>query len=65
MQLKLAIEDVPDTGLPRIYSPELCQPKCSAAAGNPSGPGLYPLLEVPGQGKTLAKIERALAALGS
>ena len=28
--LKLAIEDVLDTGLPRIYSPELYQQKCSA-----------------------------------
>ena len=29
-QLKLAIEDVLDTGLPRAYSPELYQRKCSA-----------------------------------
>jgi len=29
-QLRLAIEDVLDTGLPRIYSPELYQKKCSA-----------------------------------
>jgi type I restriction enzyme R subunit len=29
-QLKLAIEDVLDTGLPRIYSPELYRQKCSA-----------------------------------
>ena len=29
-QLKLAIEDLLDTGLPRAYSPELYQQKCSA-----------------------------------
>ncbi len=29
-QLKLAIEDMLDTGLPRIYTPELYQQKCSA-----------------------------------
>ncbi len=29
-QLKLAIEDVLDTGLPRIYSPDLYRQKCSA-----------------------------------
>jgi type I restriction enzyme R subunit len=29
-QLRLAIEDVLDTGLPQIYSPELYQQKCSA-----------------------------------
>lgn len=29
-QLKLAIEDVLDTGLPRVYSPELYRQKCSA-----------------------------------
>jgi type I restriction enzyme R subunit len=29
-QLRLAIEDVLDTGLPRVYSPELYQQKCSA-----------------------------------
>ncbi|MHB1309809.1 MAG: type I restriction enzyme endonuclease domain-containing protein, partial [Limisphaerales bacterium] len=29
-QLKLAIEDVLDSGLPRAYSPELYQQKCSA-----------------------------------
>jgi type I restriction enzyme R subunit len=29
-QVRLAIEDVLDTGLPRIYSPELYQQKCSA-----------------------------------
>ncbi len=29
-RLKLAIEDVLDTGLPRVYSPELYQEKCSA-----------------------------------
>jgi type I restriction enzyme R subunit len=29
-QLKLAIEDVLDTGLPRIYSRDLYQRKCSA-----------------------------------
>jgi len=29
-QLKLAIEDVLDTGLPGIYTPELYQQKCSA-----------------------------------
>jgi type I restriction enzyme R subunit len=29
-RLKLAIEDVLDTGLPRAYSPELYQQKCSA-----------------------------------
>jgi type I restriction enzyme R subunit len=29
-QLKLAIEDVLDTVLPRIYTPELYQQKCSA-----------------------------------
>jgi len=29
-QLKLTIEDVLDTGLPRVYSPELYQQKCSA-----------------------------------
>lgn len=29
-QLKLAIEDVLDPGLPRVYSPELCQRKCPA-----------------------------------
>jgi len=29
-QLKLAIEDVLDTGLPRAYTPELYQQKCSA-----------------------------------
>lgn len=29
-QLKLAIEDVLDTGLPRAFSPELFQQKCSA-----------------------------------
>jgi type I restriction enzyme R subunit len=28
-QLRLAIEDVLDTGLPRIYPPELYQQKCS------------------------------------
>ena len=28
-QLKLAIEDVLDTGLPRVYSPELYKQKCS------------------------------------
>ena len=28
--LKLAIEDVLDTGLPRIHTPELYQQKCSA-----------------------------------
>ena len=29
-QLKLAIEDTLDTGLPRAYTPELYQQKCSA-----------------------------------
>lgn len=29
-QLKLAIEDALDTGLPRVYTPELYQQKCSA-----------------------------------
>ena len=29
-QLKLAIEDVLDSGLPRVYTPELYQQKCSA-----------------------------------
>lgn len=29
-QVKLAIEDVLDTGLPRVYSPEIYQQKCSA-----------------------------------
>ena len=29
-QLRLAIEDLLDTGLPRVYSPELYQQKCSA-----------------------------------
>jgi type I restriction enzyme R subunit len=29
-QLKLAIEDALDLGLPRAYSPELYQQKCSA-----------------------------------
>ena len=29
-QLKLTIEDLLDTGLPRVYSPELYQRKCSA-----------------------------------
>ena len=29
-QLKLTIEDVLDTGLPRIYTPELYRQKCSA-----------------------------------
>jgi type I restriction enzyme R subunit len=29
-QLKLAIEDVLDGGLPRVYSPEIYQKKCSA-----------------------------------
>ena len=29
-QLKLTIEDVLDTGLPRVYSPELYQQKCTA-----------------------------------
>jgi type I restriction enzyme R subunit len=29
-QLKLAIEDMLDTGLPRVYTPELYQQKCSA-----------------------------------
>jgi type I restriction enzyme R subunit len=29
-QLKLAIEDTLDTGLPRIYSPELYHQKCSS-----------------------------------
>ncbi len=29
-QLRLAIEDVLDTGLPRVYSPKLYQQKCSA-----------------------------------
>ena len=29
-QLKLAIEDVLDAGLPRAYTPELYQQKCSA-----------------------------------
>ena len=29
-QLKLAIEDVPDTGLPRPYTPEIYRQKCSA-----------------------------------
>ena len=29
-QLRLAIEDVLYTGLPRIYSPDLYQQKCSA-----------------------------------
>jgi type I restriction enzyme R subunit len=29
-QLKLAIEDVLDTGLPRAFTPELYQQKCSA-----------------------------------
>jgi type I restriction enzyme R subunit len=29
-QLKLTIEDVLDTGLPRAYTPELYQQKCSA-----------------------------------
>ncbi len=29
-QLKLAIEDVLDDGLPRVFSPELYQQKCSA-----------------------------------
>jgi type I restriction enzyme R subunit len=28
-QTKLTIEDVLDTGLPRVYSPELSQQKCS------------------------------------
>ena len=28
-QLRLAIEDVLDTGLPRVYSPELYQQKCA------------------------------------
>jgi len=29
-QLKLTIEDVLDEGLPRVYTPELYQQKCSA-----------------------------------
>ena len=29
-QLKLSIEDTLDTGLPRAYTPELYQQKCSA-----------------------------------
>jgi type I restriction enzyme R subunit len=29
-QLKLTIEDILDAGLPRVYSPELYQQKCSA-----------------------------------
>jgi len=29
-QLKLTIEDVMDAGLPRIYTPEIYQQKCSA-----------------------------------
>ncbi len=29
-QLKLAIEDVLDTGLPRAYTPEMYRQKCSA-----------------------------------
>ena len=29
-QLKLAIEDTLDTGLPRAYTPELYRQKCSA-----------------------------------
>ena len=29
-QLKLAIEDVLDTGLPRAYSPDVYRQKCSA-----------------------------------
>ena len=29
-QLKLTIEDVLDTGLPQIYTPELYRQKCSA-----------------------------------
>ncbi len=29
-QLKIAIEDVLDTGLPRVYSPDMYQQKCSA-----------------------------------
>ena len=29
-QLKLAIEDTLDTGLPRAYTPELYKQKCSA-----------------------------------
>ena len=29
-QLKLTIEDVLDTGLPRAYTPEIYQQKCSA-----------------------------------
>ncbi|MCU0771522.1 MAG: DUF3387 domain-containing protein [Verrucomicrobia bacterium] len=29
-QLKLAIEDILDTGLPRVYTPDLYQQKCSA-----------------------------------
>lgn len=29
-QVRLAIEDVLDTGLPRVYSPELYQQQCSA-----------------------------------
>jgi len=33
-QLKLAIEDVLDAGLPRAYSPELYQQKCSAVFGH-------------------------------
>lgn len=28
-QLKLAIEDTLDTGLPRVYTPEIYQEKCS------------------------------------
>ena len=29
-QLKLAIEDAFDNGLPRAYTPEICKQKCSA-----------------------------------
>ena len=29
-QLKLTIEDTLDTGLPRVYTPEIYQQKCSA-----------------------------------
>ncbi|MEI6074973.1 MAG: hypothetical protein WCS94_05320 [Verrucomicrobiota bacterium] len=46
-QLKLAIEDVLDLGLPRVYSPELYQQKCANVfehifeSYTGSGPSIY------------------------
>jgi len=42
----------------------LIHPTRLAVTGNPHGPSLYHLLEVLGKEKSLARIEKGLAAIG-